>query len=420
MNKRLNILAVALLSSFIIGQSEENKSQVKVTKMNDSFYLVESTGAFPVNSLVFSGEDGLLIVDSGFQQTSKEFKEKISKIGSGKVKYIINTHNHPDHYGGNTMWSGEATIIIHEKALGAISGAYYGLTPLSDPDDIPQIALTDGMNLNLEFNNQIVQIRPIAGGHTHNDLLVYFKDSKIACMGGLLYSDQFPAVITGGGGNAEKFIQIHKSLLDSWPKDVTIIAGHGPVLSKSEFKDYHKMITKSYQLVNTALSSGESVDNVVDKDLLKDFHEWGDGPITSTRSWTTVIDRGLNPVEPSGLKSIAERMTNVYMEDGLKTAIKEYKKLKLENSGEYQFNEFELNMLGYHLSYRDKWDDAIKIFKLNISEYPESVNPYDSIGEAYMNRGDKKKAIKYFKKALEIDPEYPSSLAALEKLRSNI
>jgi tetratricopeptide (TPR) repeat protein len=77
-------------------------------------------------------------------------------------------------------------------------------------------------------------------------------------------------------------------------------------------------------------------------------------------------------------------------------------------------------MLGYHLSYRDKWDDAIKIFKLNISEYPESVNPYDSIGEAYMNRGDKKKAIKYFKKALEIDPEYPSSLAALEKLRSNI
>ena len=77
MNKRLNILAVALLSSFIIGQSEENKSQVKVTKMNDSFYLVESTGAFPVNSLVFSGEDGLLIVDSGFQQTSKELLQSI-------------------------------------------------------------------------------------------------------------------------------------------------------------------------------------------------------------------------------------------------------------------------------------------------------------------------------------------------------
>lgn len=99
-------------------------------------------------------------------------------------------------------------------------------------------------------------------------------------------------------------------------------------------------------------------------------------------------------------------------------AIKVYRDLKKSNPDNYGFNENVLNMLGYYLIGKDRLDDAINIFKLNVKEYPKSFNVYDSLGEAYMNQGDIRRAKRYYKKSIRINPDNQNGIDMLEKMSS--
>jgi tetratricopeptide (TPR) repeat protein len=114
---------------------------------------------------------------------------------------------------------------------------------------------------------------------------------------------------------------------------------------------------------------------------------------------------------------IFEPLFNTFKEKDADAAIAKYKELKESHPDDYDFGEGNLNQLGYYLMGKERYDDTIKIFQLNVELFPESANVYDSLGEAYMNKGDKKLAIENYEKALKINPEYPSAIAALEGLK---
>ena len=115
-------------------------------------------------------------------------------------------------------------------------------------------------------------------------------------------------------------------------------------------------------------------------------------------------------------RSIAELLLKSVMEKDVAFAIKQYRELKASNSNEYDFREQELNALGYQLLQRNKTAEAIEIFKLNVEAYPQGANTYDSLGEAYMSRGDKELAITNYKRSLELDPKNTGAIRALESL----
>jgi tetratricopeptide (TPR) repeat protein len=119
-----------------------------------------------------------------------------------------------------------------------------------------------------------------------------------------------------------------------------------------------------------------------------------------------------------GKKSIANRMIQTYQEQDFRTAVNEYHELKKTKPGEYSFQEAELNNLGYALLFSGKVVEAIEIFKLNIENFPGSANVYDSLGEAYATSGETDKAIKFYKKALDVDPQTSSAIEALKRLET--
>jgi CubicO group peptidase (beta-lactamase class C family) len=126
---------------------------------------------------------------------------------------------------------------------------------------------------------------------------------------------------------------------------------------------------------------------------------------------------GLEP-PPLPRSPIRAVIGNIIAEKGVDAGIKRYLELKENQPKSYSFDPGQLNRLGYHLINLERIEDAIKIFKLNIEAHPKVANCYDSLGEAYMTKGDKENAIKYYEKALELDPKMGTAIEALKKLRN--
>ena len=118
-------------------------------------------------------------------------------------------------------------------------------------------------------------------------------------------------------------------------------------------------------------------------------------------------------------KSLARTIGETIIASDVKTAIEKYIDLKANYTDDYDFNEWALNQLGYQLLGINRVQDAIEIFKLNIEEYPDAFNPYDSLGEGYMIAGDKELAIKYYKKSLELNPDNENAVKMIERMNQS-
>jgi glyoxylase-like metal-dependent hydrolase (beta-lactamase superfamily II) len=365
---------------------------------------------FSVNLVASIGEDGILLVDTGWADTAEELNEKIRELSDDIVKLIILTHPHGDHIGGRNLLGKNATLVAHKNTKDELAGKYFALEPLPG-QELPLIALEE--ELSLRFNGEDIQIIP-APGHTHSDMVVTFIDSGIVCMGDLLFSDTYPVVFPAYGGNVDQYLETIEWLIGLFPANVKFIAGHGRDYSLEDLKAYHHMVVSTTDLIKQGMAAGKNPQEMTEEELLKGWEKWSAPQITS-ETWITQVYESLTN---QGRTSIAEPFTHTIMEKGLAAAIKQYHELKENQPDSYDFSENQLNMLGYHLLWREMPEAAIEVHKLNTRAYPEAANPYDSLGEAYEASGEIELAIQSYEKALELNPDMPSAREALKKLRS--
>ena len=174
------------------------------------------------------------------------------------------------------------------------------------------------------------------------------------------------------------------------------------------------MTVATAELIRQGVADGKTAQDMVEEDLLKDWAKW-DTDVIPSETW---INRAYESLTGQGRRSISEPLTHTILENGLEAAVEQYYELKQDQPDAHDFGENQLNMLGYQLMWRDMSEAAVGIFKLNIAVYPESANPYDSLGEFYMTTGDNELAIKYYSKALAVNPDTPSAIDALKKLNA--
>lgn len=384
---------------------------MQVEKLSETLYkFTLSQSDFTVNLVVSIGPDGILLVDTGWAVTAEDLKKKIEELSDGLIKLIIFTHQHGDHIGGRGVLGENATLISHKNTKDELAGKYYALDPLPG-QELPLIALED--ELSLRFNGEDIQIIP-APGHTHSDMVVYFIDSGVVHMGDLLFSDTFPVMFPAWGGDADQYLKTISRLIEKFPADVKLIAGHGRDYSLDDLKKQYQMAVNTTDLIKQAIEDGKNAQEMIEEELLKEWENWNSSNISSTDCITNVYES----LTKGARKNISEPLTHTIMESGIETAIEQYQDLKANQPDAYSFDENDLNMLGYQLLWREMNQAAIEIQKLNIEEYPDSANPYDSLGEAYEVTGKVTLAIESYEKALEINPEMPSAIEALKKLRA--
>jgi cyclase len=386
---------------------------MKVEKVSGTLYkfvlsFFDQPDAPTVNVAASVGKDGILVVDTGWPETAEKLNERMRQLDDGIVKLIVITHPHRDHIGARIVLGESATLIAHKNATEELAGRYFAFEPLPG-QELPTITLEH--ELSLRFNGEDIQIIP-APGHTHSDVVVYFVDSGVVCSGDLLFSDAFPNLDVTRGGHAERYVESLGKLADRFPDDVRLIVGHGHDYTMKDLRDYYRMTVATTELIKQGIADGKTVQDMVEEDILKDWARWNNPPIL-TEAW---IGRAYESLTGEGRKPIAEPLTYTILENGVKAAVEQYNELKKGQPDAYDFGENQLNMLGYQLMWRDMLEAATAVFELNIQVYPESANPYDSLGELYMTSGDKELAIEYYQKALALNPNMPSAIDALERL----
>lgn len=206
------VISIILLFSFSSLSMQYNpvEAKLKVFKISDKFYKLQFVSGTYINTLACVGKDGILLVDTGYPQTSDILRQEIEKLGNGNVRILINTHEHNDHISGNDKFAQEAVIISHERVRRAYGGEYFAFE-LIFRSGIPQIVFEKVMTI--FFNDEEINLRHYPGGHTLGDIIVFFKKSKIAFVGDMVFADCFPGADFAIGGDLKICLKMYRKSL---------------------------------------------------------------------------------------------------------------------------------------------------------------------------------------------------------------
>ena len=297
---------------------------MQVEKLSETLHkFTLSLNDFSVNPVASAGADGVLLVDTGWGPTAEDLKKKISELDDGLIKLIIFTHQHGDHIGGRGILGKDATLLAHKSVKDELAGKYFALDPLPG-QELPVILIED--ELSLRFNGEDIRIIP-APGHTQGDVMVYFVDSGVVCLGDLLFSDTYPVVFPAYGGDVTQYLETLEWLIGLFPPDVKFVAGHGRDYNLDELKAYYHMAVSTVDLIKQGLAAGKDSQQMVAEDLLKDWEKWS-SPQVNSETWITQVYESLSG-QPR--KSISEPLTHTIMERGIEVALKQFHELKRNN-----------------------------------------------------------------------------------------
>jgi len=364
----------------------------------------------PLHQLRCNGNVGV-IASIGYVATAPAVREALTELGSGPVRIIVNTHGDGDHVGGNAALE-DGTVIIAHPEVRRRMGTYFAL-PAVDTAGLPMVTIDE--EATVFFNDEVIRLLPMPGGHTAGDVVVHFTKSKIACIGDLVLLGSFPNADPARGGDAQRLIEVLTGLSENLPADTTLLAAHGGTFTMAELEKYTDMVKGTLGAVGVELAQGRSLAEIVGRNPLGPWSDWEDADIgISSEDWITEIYASLEGARP---QSICAPMTEVLVQDGVEAAVSRYRQLKKEEPESWSFAENELNMFGYQLLARNLIDEAIVIFELNVEAYPEGFNTYDSLGEAYMLAGKNEAAITNYERSLELNPENTNAVAMLARIR---
>ena len=406
------LLSVFSLVSFSQTEYDPSEAGISVVQLTDKLYKLQCISGTYTNTIASVGEDGILLVDTGYPQTSSPLSDALHKLGDGNIRMVINTHEHSDHIGANAVFAQEAIIVSHERVRQAYRGQYFALPGIDRPG-APQVVFKD--SLSLYFNGEEIRLQHYPGGHTLGDIVVHFTDSKVVFVGDMVFAGCFPSADITRGGDLNRCLENTGQIIRDYPTDALFVNGHGPDYRAEQLKAYLDVGTTTSRLIRNAIEKGQSMDDIIASDLLSSWKEWGEG-VVSEREWVACVYRQHLKETHQQATSICQPLTEAIVTAGIEDALELYANLKVHHPEKYSFAEDELNTLGYRLIDRGRIGDATEIFKLNVAAYPESGNVYDSLAEAYMIQGDNALAIEYYQKSLEKDPSNSNAEAMLSKL----
>ena len=290
------ILAIALaafVSNSAVAQRNFDDVTIKITHVAGNVHMLEGRGG---NIGVSAGPDGILIVDDQFAPLAEKIRKALDKIGGehGKLKFVLNTHHHPDHTGANPVFGREAVIIAHKNVRERLINPQTRgdrTSPAMASEGWPVITFDD--SLTIHFNGEKIRIIHLPNGHTDGDSVIVFTESNVVHMGDDFFAGRFPFVDLDSGGSVQGLTRNIAKVIKQVSPDVKIIPGHGPLSTVDDLKAFHDMLIETTRIVKDAVKNGRSLDQLKADGLPSKWDGWGSGFIPTER-WIETIHKSLS------------------------------------------------------------------------------------------------------------------------------
>jgi len=291
--KKLLVPIVLLL--FVVSvqaQTDFSKVEIKVTKVAGNVYMLEGSGG---NIGVSVGDDGILIVDDQFAPLADKIRAALKGIADKKLRFILNTHWHGDHTGGNAAFGPEAPVIAHDNvrkrmAVEQKSEFFKRTTPASPKEALPVI--TFDQNLTVWFNGEEIRVIHFPHGHTDGDAVIFFTQSNVVHLGDDFFAGRFPFVDLESGGSVEGLTKNVGEIITKIPPGAKLIPGHGPLSTIEDLMNYHNMLVTTSDIVRQKIAAGKTLDQIKTEGLPDTWKSWGTGFI-KTDLWLEIVYRSL-------------------------------------------------------------------------------------------------------------------------------
>lgn len=249
----------------------------------NNVYMLEASGDVAGNIAALVGPEGILVVDDQFAELLPAIETTLENLHAGELRYVLNTHHHDDHSDGNAYLAAHnhATVIGHDRTRERLK-EYKG------PGHWP--AVTFDSTMTIHFNLETVRLVSLPGGHTDNDVVVFFERANVAHLGDLMNSGKssFPIIDLGAGGNALTMRENVGKLLEMVNDETVIIPGHGPLSDKKGLRVLHHMLVDTIGMVEKKKISGLSLSTIIKEGMSEEYRDWGYG-FTPANAWLSMV-----------------------------------------------------------------------------------------------------------------------------------
>ncbi len=280
------------LSTPLAAQDSEVKIQ-RITVTHNISMLLGKGG----NIGLFTGSDGTFLIDDQFAPLTGKILAAVKEAGGDTPRFLMNTHYHFDHTGGNeNLGKAGSLIIAHDNvrklmSIETVIKAFNATIPAQPKDALPVI--TFGQDLSLHFNDETIHAMHIPSAHTSGDSVIFFEGANVVHAGDIMFNGMFPFIDSDHGGSLKGMIDAVEKLLSLVDDDTRIIPGHGPLASKADLKAYHGMLFTAYQRLSQLKAEGNDLEAIVAAEPLADLEKNWASPLYSTADWIGIVYPGI-------------------------------------------------------------------------------------------------------------------------------
>ena len=258
----------------------ETEITIRADHVAGSVYVIQGRGGHIGLSV---GDDGAFMIDDQYAPLTPAIREVVGRLTDQPVRFVVNTHWHGDHVGGNESLGETGSVIVaHENVRKRMSTEQFmelfDRKVEASPDiALPVITFADGVTFHL--NGDTMRVVHVANAHTDGDAVVYFTEADVLHMGDVYWNGLYPLIDTGSGGSPRGVVAAVDAVLPMISDDTRIIAGHGPAISgKAELIVYRDVIAAITDRIQAAVEAGQTLAEVQAAGLTADWDDtWGEG-----------------------------------------------------------------------------------------------------------------------------------------------
>jgi cyclase len=268
----------ALLAPLATTAQDFSKVEIAATKLTDSLYMLAGAGG---NIGLSIGPDAVFLVDDQYAPLTPKILAAIAKLTDKPVRFVLNTHWHGDHTGGNAnLGQAGAIILAHENVRKRMSTEQFieftrSAVPPSPPVALPMVTFSGGV-VTFYLNGDEVRASYMPNAHTDGDVVVQFVKGDVVHTGDVLWNGLYPFIDVSSGGSVEGTIAACDRLLGMVRESTRVIPGHGPLATLADLRAYRDMLATVSGRIKAMIAAGRTREQIVASDASAEFDaKWG-------------------------------------------------------------------------------------------------------------------------------------------------